>query len=60
MSGLEPLTYALRMGMKRMMKTIYNALVSFLAMDSGAVRSSLEGRFVSANPVQPDLYSQIN
>jgi hypothetical protein len=42
------------------MKTIEKALVSFLAMDSGAFSFSSDGGFVSDNPIQPDLYSQIN
>jgi hypothetical protein len=60
MSGLEPLTYALRMGTKRIMKMIDKALVSFLAMDSGAFSSSSEGCFDSDNPIRPELYSQMN
>jgi hypothetical protein len=59
-SGLEPLTYALRMGTKRMMKMIDKALDNFLTMYWGAFISSTEGRFVSDNPIRPDLYSQIN
>ena len=43
-----------------MMKMIDKALVSFLAMDSGAFSSSSEVCFVSDNPIRPDLYSQIN
>ncbi|MCK4774028.1 MAG: hypothetical protein KAT30_04560 [Candidatus Krumholzibacteria bacterium] len=60
MSGFEPMPYALRMGPKRMMKTIDEALVDFLAMVSGAVGSSIEGRFVSPGALRPELYSQKN
>jgi hypothetical protein len=60
MSGLEPLTYALRMRTKRMMKPIDKTLVSFLATDFGAFVFSTLGRFVSNNPFRPDLYLQIN
>ena len=41
------------------MKLIDKALVNFLAMVSNAINSSTEGRFVSDNPIRPDLYSQI-
>jgi len=60
MSGLEPLTYALRMGVIRMMKMIDKALVSYLATDRGAFSTSIDGLFVSYNPIRPDLYSQKN
>ena len=43
-----------------MMKTIDEALVDFLAMVSGAVGSSIEGRFVSPGALRPELYSQKN
>jgi hypothetical protein len=59
MSGLEPLTYALRMGTTRMTKVIDNAIINFLATDSDALGTSAERRFVLDNPIRPDWYSQM-
>jgi hypothetical protein len=56
MSGLEPLTYALRMGTSRKTEMIAKKIVSYLATDWGASKVSRARRFVSQKDTKPDLY----
>jgi hypothetical protein len=48
------------MGTRKMTEVSEKASVSFVAMVSGAVSSSIEGCFVSCKLNKPDLYSQKN
>jgi hypothetical protein len=60
MSGLEPLTYALRMRKRRMKKVTDEYQLGYMAVDCYAVGPSKPRRFVSTAPLLPQLYSQIN
>ena len=55
MNGLEPLTYALRMGTKKLMKMIDKALVIFLTIDSGALSFSFAILYSSRLVHRPDF-----